>query len=293
MRARVFVITGATRGIGHATAIQLAKLGASIVLVGRDEARLDAVRIEARDTSRNAQVFWVRADFASLASVRQAAEEIAQSWPEIHVLVNNAGINSARRVTGVDGYELTFTVNHLSPFLLTTQLIPALTRGSPSRIINVGSVFAHLGRLDLDDPMFERRRYNSTRAYTQSKVATAMFTLELADRLEGSGITVNCVSPGLVASDLLREHWYSAAWIRPLWTRMLLTTEQAAQRIVHVATADALNDVTGQCFGGSFRPLVIPRAARNERARAALWELSTALTSTRAATPRSPGDPRR
>src|SRR5262245_12186417 len=119
----VCVVTGATRGIGRATAVALAKLGAQVVLVGRDEVRLDEVRAEIRRVANGAQAFWVRADFASLASVRQAAQEIAHGWPEIQVLINNAGINSARRVASVDGYELTFAVNHLAPFLLTTMLV--------------------------------------------------------------------------------------------------------------------------------------------------------------------------
>src|SRR3954471_14327841 len=142
--------------------MQLARLGADVVIVGRDETRLDAVRIEAKQAAGNERVQWVRADFASLASVRLAGQEIAQRWPAIHVLVNNAGVNAARRATTVDGYEMTFAVNHLAPFLLTTLLLPALSRGAPSRIVNVASVFAHFGRLNLDDPMFERRRYTST-----------------------------------------------------------------------------------------------------------------------------------
>lgn len=280
MHDRVCVVTGATRGIGRATAMAFARLGAHVVLVGRDERRLDDARIETRSASGNAQVFWVRADLASLVSVRHAAEEIAHRWPAIHVLVNNAGVNSARKATSADGYELTFAVNHLAPFLLTTQLIPALTKGAPSRIINVTSVFGHFGRLRLDDPMFERRRYNATSAYTQSKVATAMFTLELADRLEGTDITVNCVSPGLVATDLLREHWWFASpRLHPLWTKMLLSTDQAASRVVRVATSDALAGITGQCFGNSTRALSIPWDARDAAKRRALWDLSAKLTS--------------
>jgi NAD(P)-dependent dehydrogenase (short-subunit alcohol dehydrogenase family) len=280
MRDRVCVVTGATRGIGRATSIALAKLDAQVVLVGRDEARLDEVRAEARRVANNTRVFWVRADFASLDSVRQAAEEVVHRWPAIHVLVNNAGANSARRVTTVDGHELTFAVNHLAPFLFTNLLVPALKAGAPSRIINVVSIFAHLGRLDLGDPMFERRRYSSTLAYNQSKLANAAFTLELADRLEGSDITVNCVSPGLVATHLMREHWYfGPAWLRALWSRWLLTPEDAAERIVRVATADALAGMTGECFAATLRPITMPRGARSATARSALWDASVRLTS--------------
>ena len=279
LRGRVCVVTGATRGIGRAAATRFAQLGAEVVLVGRDERRLDDVRVEAKRVARNDRVFWVRADFASLASVRGAAEEIAHRWPAIHVLVNNAGINSAKRVTTVDGHEMTFAVNYLAPFLLTTLLVPAMARGEASRVVNLTSIFAHLARVDLDDLMFERRRYNSTTAYNQSKLAITMFTMELGERLEASEVTVNCVSPGLVATDIMREHsLFTTGWLRPLWRTVLFTPQQAAQRIVRVATSPALNAVTGQCFAGSNRTVLTPLAARNAGARRRLWDVSAHLT---------------
>ena len=278
----VCVITGATRGIGRATAISLAKRGAQVVLVGRDEVRLDEVRREAERASA-ARVSWVRADFASLESVRHAAEEIAQRWPALQVLVNNAGMNAGQRRVSAQGYELTFAVNHLAPFLLTTLLLPALTAGAPSRIVNVSSVFAHFGRLDLGDVMFERRRYGSSRAYNQSKLANVMFTMELASRLEGSGVSANCVAPGLVATDLMREHWwFGPRWLRPLWSSWLLSPDAAAARVVQVATSHTLDGATGQCFAATVRPVALPRGARSADTRRALWDLSAKLTATEA-----------
>jgi len=279
-RDRVYVVTGATRGIGRATAISLAKLGSQVVIVGREASRMDDVRREAARAG-NSGVECVRADFASLAAVRRAAEEIAGRWPAIHVLVNNAGINAGHRQLSADGFELTFAVNHLAPFLLTSLLLPALTAGAPSRIVNVTSVFAHAGRLRLDDIMFERRRYASTAAYNQSKLANAMFTMELASRLDGSGVAVNCVAPGLVATDLMREHWwFRPRWLRSLWSTWLLSAEQAAARVVRVATSETLDGVTGQCFAATLRPVSLPRRARDAAQRRALWELSERLTST-------------
>ena len=286
-RDRVCVVTGATRGIGRATAIALAKLGEQVVVVGRDAARLDEVRREA-DRAAHADLSCVRADFASLASVRRAADEIAQRWPAIHVLVNNAGINAGRRQLSADGFELTFAVNHLAPFLLTSLRVPALAAGAPSRIVNVTSVFAHVGRIDVEDVMFERRRYSSTRAYNQSKLATAMFTMELANRLTRSGIGVNCVSPGLVATDLMREHWwFHPKWLRALWSRWLLSPEAAAARVVRVATSEALDGVSGKCFAATLRPVSFPRRARDAMQRRALWDLSATLTNAELATPAS------
>lgn len=282
MRGRVCVVTGATRGIGRATALELATLGAEVVLVARDERRLTAVCDELRRAAGHDRVHAVRADLASLRSVRRAGAEIAERWHGIHVLINNAGVNSRRRAESEDGYELTFAVNHLAPFLLTGLLAAPLERGAPSRVVNVASVFAHFARLALDDLQFERRRYDATRAYNQSKLATVMVTLELAERLAGTGVTANCVFPGLVATDLLREHWwFAASWLRPLWRRLLASPRQAASRVVQVATSPALAAVSGRCFAGSARPAAIPRAARDREVRRRLWALSADLTAAR------------
>ena len=279
LRGRVCVVTGATRGIGRAVSMRFAQLGAEVVLVGRDERLLDDTRADVQRLAKNDRVFWVRADFASLASVRAVAEEIAHRWPAIHVLVNNAGVNSARRASSLDGHEMTLAVNYLAPFLLTTLLVPAIDRGGASRIVNVTSIFAHLARVDFDDLMFERRGYDSTTAYNQSKLAITMFTIELGERLAGSGIIVNGVSPGLVATDLMREHsLFTMGWLRPLWRTVLLTAEQAAERIVRVATSPASGTVTGHCFAGSDRTILVPFGARNAGARRQLWDVSTQLT---------------
>jgi NAD(P)-dependent dehydrogenase (short-subunit alcohol dehydrogenase family) len=274
----VCVVTGATRGIGRATALALAKRGAEIVLVGRDRARLEAVCADVHRVASDARPAPVVADFASLDSVRRGAMEIAARWPAVHVLVNNAGVNSPTRQVSVDGHELTFQVNCLAPFLLTTLLTRALASGAPARVVDVTSVFARFGHVDVDDLMFARRRYTSTRAYTQSKLASAMLTMELAARLAGSGISVNAVSPALVATDLLRHHWYSAQWLRPIWSRFLLTPEAAAQRVVRVATSESLAGVTGECFAGRNRPVSMPPAARDAASRLRLWDAVVALT---------------
>ena len=184
-RDRVCVVTGATRGIGRATAIALAKLGEQVVVVGRDAARLDEVRREA-DRAAHADLSCVRADFASLASVRRAADEIAQRWPAIHVLVNNAGINAGRRQLSADGFELTFAVNHLAPFLLTSLLTPALASGAPSRVVNVTSVFAHVGvlqELEANNIPVDRLAGVSVGAVAATIYASGMDGHELADRL--------------------------------------------------------------------------------------------------------------
>lgn len=291
MRPRVCVVTGATRGIGRATALALAKLGGDVVLVGRDASRLESTRIECERAGLNARAFAVHADFASLDSVRRGATEIAERWPAIRLLVNNAGLNSPTHQTTVDGHELTFQVNCLSPFLLTTILSRSLANDAPSRVVDVTSVFARFGRVDVDDLMFARRRYTSTRAYTQSKLASAMLAVELSARLASAGISVNAVSPALVATDLLRHHWYSAPWLRPIWSRLLLTPEAAAERVVRVATSEALAGVSGECFAAGIRPVSMPRAARDARARQHVWDAVVALTGIAPTLP-APAPPR-
>ena len=280
MAGRVCVVTGATRGIGRATAHGLAALGADVVLVGRDQRLLDDAVVEIGRASGSERVTSLRMDLASMRSIREGAAELTRRWPAIHVLVNNAGVNVKRRKVTADGRELTLAVNHLAPFLLTSLIAPALVRGAPSRVVSVTSIFAHLGRLDLDDLELARRRYDPTHAYNRSKLANVMFTLELAERLRSAGVTANCVSPGLVLTDLMREHWWmTAPTLRRVWQRVLLTPEKAAQRVLYVAASPTLDGVTGKLFARSATPARIPRDARDPDARRRLWELSALLTS--------------
>jgi NAD(P)-dependent dehydrogenase (short-subunit alcohol dehydrogenase family) len=280
MNGRVCVVTGATRGIGRATGRRLATLGADVVIVGRDERSLDATVAELRQASASDRVSAVRIDLASMNSIRKGAAEITRRWSAIHVLVNNAGVNAKRRTTSLDGREMTLAVNHLAPFLLTSLLAPALARGAPSRVVNVTSVFARWGRVELDDLELGRRHYDPTRAYTQSKLANVMFTLDLAERLRGTGVTANCVDPGLAATDLMREHWWmTTPMLRRVWDRVLLTAEQAADRVVEVASSPALEGISGQVLSGSGKTLRVPRRALDSGARQRLWELSTIMTA--------------
>ena len=280
MAGRVCIVTGATRGIGRAAARRLATLGADVVVVGRDERLLDETLAELRQASSAERVAAIRIDLASMNSIRKGAAELSRRWPAIHVLVNNAGVNVKRRTPSADGRELTLAVNHLAPFLLTSLLAPALVQGAPSRVVNITSVFAHFGRMQLDDLELGRRAYDATRAYTQSKLANVMFTLELAERMRSTGVTANCVSPGLAATDLMRQHWWmTAPTLRRVWDRVLLTAEEAAERVVQVATSPALERVTGQVLSGSGKTLRIPRRAQDVDARKRLWELSAIMTA--------------
>jgi len=282
MRGRVCVVTGANRGIGMATALGLARRGATVVMLARDAQRGAAACEAVRRAGESDDVSLVVADLASMGSVRAAAADIAGRHPAVHTLVNNAGVNLARRTLTADGLETTLTVNHLAPFLLTNLLLPALRRGASSgrstRVVTVTSEFERFGRIAFDD-LQGARRYWGTLAYTQSKLANVLFTYELARRLDGTGVTANCVYPGLVATDLLRDRpWWSPRWLRPLWTALFLSPEEGAHASVHAASAPELDGVTGRCFDRRGRTVRTSRRSYDAAARERLWRVSAELT---------------
>ena len=285
LAGRVCVVPGANRGIGKATALGLARRGAPVVLLARDARRGAEARDEVRRASGGGDVSLVTADLASLASVRAAAAELAARHDALHVLVNNAGVNLARRVVTADGLEATLAVNHLAPFLLTTLLLPQLRRGAAergdARVVTVSSEFERFGRIDFDDLQGERR-YVGLLAYTQSKLANVLFTYALATRLEGSGVVAHCAYPGLVATDLLRDRWlFRAPALRALWSRVLLTPEEGARASLHAATAPELggvNGASGRCVDRRGRLVRTSRRSYDVEARERLWRVSEELT---------------
>ena len=280
MYRRVCLVTGANRGLGRATALGLARRGATVVVAGRDADRIARASDELRRESGNADVSDARVDLGSLASVRSAAAEVSRRFGAIHVLVNNAGVNLARRAVSPDGIELTFAVNHVGPFLLTNLLLPLLRAGAPSRVVTVTSWFERFGRIDLGDLRDDgtRRRYGALRAYYRSKLANVLFTYELAARLQGTGVTANCVDPGLVATDLLRDRaWWSPRWLQPVWRKLLLTPERGAQAAIYAASAPEIAGVTGRCFGVNGRAKRTSRRSYDLVLRQRLWRATEAL----------------
>jgi NAD(P)-dependent dehydrogenase (short-subunit alcohol dehydrogenase family) len=280
MDGRVCVVTGGTGGLGRAAATALARLGASVVIVARD-ARRGADVVEAIRREEKGDASLVTADLSSLAGVCRAAAAIGAQWSAIHALVNNAGVSIARRRESADGIEATLAVNHVAPFLLTRLLLPALRRATPSpaRVVNVSSHFARWGRLRLDD-LQHRRGYVGTFAYLQSKLATIAFTLDLAERTRGAGITVNAVYPELAVTGLLRDRWWwRAAPLRPLWRTLFATPEQSAAGLVRLVADPAFATATGEVFDQRLRPVAPPRAVRDAGVRAALWRATEELVA--------------
>ncbi len=206
MKDKVVMVTGANSGIGKAASLALAKMGATVVMVARSRERGEAARSEIVRKSQNNAVDLLLADLSSLESVRILASEFRKKYSELHVLINNAGLFNQRRSVTIDGYENTFATNYLAPFLLTNLQLDLLKASAPSRIINVSSVGHYNGHINFDDINLEKE-YGGWKAYGQSKLALVLFTHELAKKLQGTGVTVNAVHPGTVATNI---------WSRPL-----------------------------------------------------------------------------
>jgi retinol dehydrogenase-12 len=273
MDEKVCVVTGATSGIGKAAAAALARQGGRVVLVGRDRGRAQATAAEIGSGGTQPQVEI--ADLASLAQVRELAGRLS-ALDRIDVLVNNAGLVLGEHRITPDGYEHVFAVNHLAPFLLTNLLLPKLTATAAARVITVTSDAHTAARLDLDDPNLENG-WDSWRSYANSKLANILFTRELARRLEGTGVTANCMHPGVVRTGFGREARplmrLGITIVRPL----LLSPERGADTIVYLASSP---DVAGQS-GGYYvkrRRREPSAAARDDAAGRRLWEISEQLT---------------
>jgi retinol dehydrogenase 14 len=284
MAGRVCLVTGATSGIGKAAATGLARLGAEVVLVARDPARGAATMAEIRTVTGNPRIELLCADLSSQAAIRQAAEDYRRGHDRLDVLVNNAGGSWATRHTTADGLEWTFAVNHLAYFLLTNLLGDLLQASAPARVVNVTSSAQALGDIHLDDLQFERR-YRGQAAYNQSKLANVLFTYELARRLDGTGVTVNCLAPGVTRTNFGRDD--SGPVMRlltPVARPFMRSPEEGAATAVWLASAPEVEGVTGRYY---LRRRARPTPRRSSRrsydtelARR-LWQVSEELTGLR------------
>ena len=271
---RTIVVTGASAGIGLESALQLGADGHHLVLVGRHEVRLSDAA-EAVRAAGAPRVETFVADFASLDSVRTLARDLLERLERIDVLVNNAGTVYAHRTVTDDGLEATFEVNHLAGFLLTELLKPRLRCSAPSRVVITSSVGHYSGTLDLDDVGFERG-YSIMRAYSRSKLANALYARSLAAELAGTGVTVNAVHPGSVATEI----WSGAPWFaRPFLAvakRRMLSPAEGGQALTHLAVSPDVEGVTGQYFD-RFRPVAPSRLAQDDDLALRLREESARL----------------
>lgn len=275
MNGRICVVTGATHGVGLSTARALAALGATVLLHGRDLARARALAQDIVHATGNREVRAVQADFAELAQVRRLAQEL-DALPRLDVLINNAGMMSAARERSAEGYDLTFAVNHLAPFLLTNLLLTKLKSSAPARVIVVASEAHRRARIDFADLM-NASVSGLLPAYARSKLANVLFARALAARLAGSGVTVNALHPGFVYSNLFHRSAALRAVLGTLVRPFMLSPEQGARTSVYLATAPELAAQSG----GYYRDcrLVTPSSAAQSAADASrLWRESARLT---------------
>jgi NAD(P)-dependent dehydrogenase (short-subunit alcohol dehydrogenase family) len=275
MAGRICVVTGATRGIGRAAAEGLARRGATVVLIARrgDEGANAAQEIGTRSP---VPPVVVAADLSSQQSIRRAAAELGRLFPRLHVLINNAGVFTRRREVTVDGLELQFAVNHLAYFLLTNLLLDKLRASSPARIINVASA-AHAGAQIHFEDLQGQRSYQGSRAYSQSKLANILFTYELARRLTGSGITANCLHPGVIGTRLLADYMGVPLAGRALASTFGAKPERGAETIIYLATSPEAADITGKYFEDK-KPVRSSRESYDEATARRLWEVSAGMT---------------
>jgi NAD(P)-dependent dehydrogenase (short-subunit alcohol dehydrogenase family) len=275
MTGRVCVVTGANRGIGRATAEGLAGLGARVVLVCRRKEDGESVAREIATRAAGVPEV-VTADLSSQVSIRQAAGYIQGRYPSLHVLINNAGVIPPRREVTVDGLEMQFAVNHLAYFLLTNLLLPPLRAGSPSRIINVSSGAHTQANLDFED-LQAQRDYQAKTVYSRSKLANILFTYELSRRLAGTGVTANCLNPGVVATKMLADYMGVPVAGPALSRRFGATPEEGAETSIYLAASPEVESVTGKYFEHK-RPAASSRESHDEAVARRLWEISSSLT---------------
>jgi len=247
MAQRICMVTGASSGIGKETSRKLAELGATVVLVCRNQKRGEKAMSEIKDASNNAEVELLVADFASLDSVRALAKEYLKKHDSLHVLVNNVGgVNVTRSLTA-DGFETTFQVDYLSHFLLTNLLLEVLEKSAPSRIINVSSASHYRGHLNFDDLQM-KKRYGVMKAYSQAKLAQVLFTYELSKRLEGTGVTVNSLHPGAVATNIWKSPMGPFSFLGNISRLFLLSPERGAETPVYLASSQEVDGATGRYY---------------------------------------------
>ena len=279
MHGKVCVITGTNSGIGKATALGLAKMGATVVMVCRNKSAGSAAMEQIKFESANDNIALLVADLSSQAGIRQLAPDFQAQHTQLHVLINNAGVAPVKRSLTGDGIETTFAVNYLAPFLLTNLLLDVLKQSAPSRVVNVAGDYHRKATIKFDDLMSEKN-YSGTQASNQAKLALILFTYELARRLEGIEVTVNCLNPGAVGTDaplkdpdlsLLSRFFYKL--VKPFF----LSPERGAETSIYLASSSEVNGVTGKYF---IKKTSIESSPESYDVNIAsrLWEVSAKLT---------------
>ncbi len=280
LQDKVMLITGATSGIGRATALELARLGATVVLVGRSQVKVEATVDAIWRATGNPSVEFLVADLSVLTEVCRLADEFKRRHDRLDVLVNNAGAYFTTRQESAEGFEMTLVLNHLSPFLLTYRLLDVLQASAPARIVTVSSDAHRSARLDFDD-LRNHRKYRGFRAYSRSKLMNVLFTYELARRLAGTGVTANALHPGFVASNFGKNNGDMTGVGMAVASRLFaISPEKGARTSIYLASSPEVEGVSGQYFARC-RAVRSSPASYDEAAARYLWEVSEALVGLR------------
>jgi len=272
MKGKLVLITGATSGIGKATALALAKMGATIIFTARDAQKGQATLDEIVKESGNKDVSFMVCDLSSFESIRKLCADFKARHDRLNVLINNAGTWDFKRRVSKDGIENIFAVNLLAPFLLTNLLLEPLKKGAPSRIITLSSGL-HSGTINFDDIEF-KQGFSGMKAYRQSKLGVILFTRLLARKLQGTGVTANCVHPGVVSTNLGRD---SGAFMRGTFKLIGRKPEKGARTSIYLASSPDVEKVTGEYFTDS----KVAQASKESRDMAMaerLWKVAEKYT---------------
>ncbi|OQY34749.1 MAG: hypothetical protein B6I38_02090 [Anaerolineaceae bacterium 4572_5.1] len=277
MMGKICLVTGGTSGIGKVTATALAALGAEVIIAGRNKQKTESTVQEIVSATKNETVQYLLADFSSLQQVRELASSFKAHYSQLNVLVNNAGVFFNTRRKTPYGVEMTFLINHLAPFLLTNLLIETMRNSAPARIVNVSSEAHKHGTMNFDDLGFENS-YVGIKAYARSKLANILFTYELAQRLSGSGVAVNAIHPGHVATNIWKNDFSflgpALKWVMGLFA---LTPEEGADNSIYLASSPELEGITGKYFIKR-EPAPSSPLSCDETIARKLWEISERIT---------------
>ena len=275
MNGKICLVTGATNGIGKATVQVLAQMGATVVIVGRNASKTAQSVKEIRTASGNKNVDFLLADLSSQQEVRRLADEFKSKYSHLHVLLNNVGAVFMQRRLSVDGIEMTFTLNHLAGFLLTNLLLATLKASAPARIINVSSGAHTSGKIEFDN--LQGERVYSPRVYENSKLANILFTMELARRLEGTGVTVNALHPGFTATGFAKNNGKAIAALVSVFAPLVARSPaKGAETSIYLASSPSVEGVTGKYFHNSRVFPAAPQATDMVVARK-LWDVSAEM----------------
>ncbi len=278
MQGKICLVTGASSGIGKATALGLAKMGATVVMVCRDANKGEAALSEIKPKSGSSSVDLLLADLSSQEAIRRLVTEYKSKYQQLHVLINNAGAYYTKRRVTVDGLEAMFAVNYLARFLLTSLLLDIIKRSAPARIINVAGAYHAKGKIDFNDMQGEKD-FEGQRANHQSKLADVLFTYELARRLEGTGVTVNCLHPGMVATDLIdkdRDFPRFFKYLYKLSRPLQKSPARGAETSIYLASSPEVEGITGRYFVDKKIAPSSPESHDTQLAKR-LWEVSEKL----------------